>query len=57
MITGDTFAQVIFIWYGKGRNRKSVIANMMKTILSKKFYHQCRKSNFIKTPKEHGVLI
>jgi phage/plasmid-associated DNA primase len=55
MMTGDTSAQVFFIWYGKGRNGKSVIANMMKAILSEKFYHQCDKSIFIKTQKGQGA--
>lgn len=30
MMTGDTTAQVFFIWYGKGRNGKSVITNLMR---------------------------
>lgn len=30
MLTGDTSAQVFFIWYGKGRNGKSVQVNLFK---------------------------
>jgi phage/plasmid-associated DNA primase len=55
MMTGDTTAQVFFIWYGKGRNGKSVIANLMRAMMSDKFYHQCDKSIFVKTQKGHGA--
>lgn len=54
MLTGDTSAQVFYIWYGRGRNGKSVTANMLKSIIGK-FYHQCDKSIFIKTQKAHGA--
>jgi hypothetical protein len=55
MMTGDTTAQVFFIWYGKGRNGKSVTANLMEAILSENFPHQCDKSIFIKNQKGNGA--
>jgi P4 family phage/plasmid primase-like protien len=55
MITGDTSAHVFFVWYGSGRNGKTVVANLLRAVLGEQFYIQCDKSIFIKTPKGVGA--
>ena len=49
-LTGDTTAQIFFIWYGSGSNGKSKLCNLLKKILGK-FYHQCAESIFMKGGK------
>ena len=51
LITGNMDARCFFIFYGDGSNGKTVIMNLLKTIL-KKLYHQTAKGIFMKGSQE-----
>jgi phage/plasmid-associated DNA primase len=52
LVTGSMDARNFFIWYGDGSNGKTVVMNLLKTIL-KKLYHQTSKGIFIKGSREN----
>lgn len=47
-LTGDVTGRAFFIWFGHGSNGKSVIFDLLNSIMEK-YYLQCAKSIFIKT--------
>ena len=53
-ITGETFLQYFFIWYGSGRNGKSLLIKCIEKILSK-FYVTCDKKIFVKSKCESAT--
>ena len=52
-LTGETFLQVFFVWFGFGSNGKSLIAKLLELILCKQ-YCTCDESIFIKNKKSQG---
>jgi P4 family phage/plasmid primase-like protien len=54
-LTGDTSAQIFVICIGRGRNGKTVTANLLKEIMTDTYYTQCDKSIFVKTQKSTGA--
>lgn len=52
LVTGSMDARNFFIWYGDGSNGKTVVMNLLKTIL-KKLYHQTSKGIFMKGSREN----
>lgn len=51
--TGETDAQVFFVWYGFGSNSKGVLMNLIELILGKQ-YTTCDESIFVKNKKSQG---
>ena len=63
MLTGDTAARCFFVFYGIGSNGKSLIASLMNSILTEKYYHQCADEVFKEkatvggpTPHLHALM-